>query len=801
MCPYITNALEDLRNLNTEDLFEEQWNVLAPCTETLEKEDVEEGSKISNEFISLRADSDMIAQSGGDSSNTTGEVMANYMDENEYLSLIQSLNKEQRMFFCHVVHHFRTSDTPLYCFLSGGAGVGKTVVVHALYQALVRYFNKQPGSNPDDLKVLLAAPTGKAAFLFKGNTLHTLFQIPACQGFTYKPLKSDRLNSLRCKFQYVKLIIIDEISMVGNGMLNFINQRLQQITGSQKSFGGISILTVGDLYQLKPVFDGWMFENLNKDYGPLASNLWKEHFQMFTLSQIMRQKESAEFAALLNRLREQKHTEEDIKKLNARKITPDESGTDYPLYIPHIFLQNKKVNAFNNQIYELSNERKIHVKASDYIIGDVDAEIKEKVRKSIPVDTSKTMGLSKDLNLSIGMQCEVSVNVDVEDGISNGSSCVLMGASRLSKTANDYDVMWVKFDDVSIGKKCRAEGKRLYTKNIEKQWTPITTVKRAFMVGRYKSVQVVREQFPLRSSAAKTCHRCQGDTMESAVVDFTGSCFPHCHYVALSRVKNIENLYIRELNEKKIHIDKRVQKEMDRLNQTMKLTTRYESIQEAVSNSFMMYFQNVRSFRKHFKNIYQDSTIVEADLLLFVETKLSGRDENELFLMPDYEVHRFDNEDSRSRSPYGIILYSKEGTCEIHEKYHKITKQGKEMVESVVVNVQANVSSRPLCVHVLYSSPKTSLKTLQHHIERTRTLVKSNLTEIILGDFNIDLLSNPNHQFLHFMHQYIQHIKETTTDYNSLLDHVYSRNNQGVLNCFVLESVFSDHKPLLISIK
>ena len=49
--------------------------------------------------------------------------------------------------------------------------------------------------------------------------------------------------------------------MVGSGMFTFLNARLQQIMGTKELFGGISLITVGDLFQLKPVFDKWIFEN------------------------------------------------------------------------------------------------------------------------------------------------------------------------------------------------------------------------------------------------------------------------------------------------------------------------------------------------------------------------------------------------------------------------------------------------------------------------------------------------------------------------------------------------------------
>lgn len=78
-----------------------------------------------------------------------------------------------------------------------------------------------------------------------------------------------------------------------------------------------------------------------------------------------------------------------------------------------------------------------------------------------------------------------------------------------------------------------------YNSKINTAWTPLLKVKRALMVGRYKSVQVIKEQFPISTAAAKSCWRCQEDTMDSAVVDFNGRCFPHCHYVSLSRENGI----------------------------------------------------------------------------------------------------------------------------------------------------------------------------------------------------------------------------------------------------------------------
>ena len=73
--------------------------------------------------------------------------------------------------------------------------------------------------------------------------------------FGYQPLNSEKLNTLRVKLSHLTLLVIDEVSMVGSNMLLEIHKRLQQIKGvsADHMLGGISILAVGDLYQLPPV--------------------------------------------------------------------------------------------------------------------------------------------------------------------------------------------------------------------------------------------------------------------------------------------------------------------------------------------------------------------------------------------------------------------------------------------------------------------------------------------------------------------------------------------------------------------
>lgn len=171
--------------------------------------------------------------------------------------MVRQLNKEQKLFFYHILHEIN----PFYSFLSGGAGVGKTYVTKALYQAAIKQYITRAGHDFLEIKAVLMASTEKAAYNIKDNTIHSALAIPACQSLKiYKSLDSSRPNTLRCRLGGVKLIFVDEMSMVGNTMLNMqINDRLKDIKGCKEDFGGVSIVAIGDLFQLEPVMDSHIF--------------------------------------------------------------------------------------------------------------------------------------------------------------------------------------------------------------------------------------------------------------------------------------------------------------------------------------------------------------------------------------------------------------------------------------------------------------------------------------------------------------------------------------------------------------
>jgi ATP-dependent DNA helicase PIF1 len=136
---------------------------------------------------------------------------------------------------------------PFHIFISGGAGTGKSHLIRTIVQTATHLLSV--GQGEDDITIMVSAFTGVAAFNIEGHTLHSAFNLPANQSKTddYIRLSSNQLSSMRSKLGNLCLLIIDEISMVGADHLYTIHKRLSEIMTTDKPFGGISIIAVGDL--------------------------------------------------------------------------------------------------------------------------------------------------------------------------------------------------------------------------------------------------------------------------------------------------------------------------------------------------------------------------------------------------------------------------------------------------------------------------------------------------------------------------------------------------------------------------
>ena len=771
------------------------FDEVAPNTQHMEVQDEMEGVHPSDEFVHFDPDTqehrtyDIGPDIGLPRAVSDVETSAVRIPQDEYYGLLRSLNEKQREFHDHVTRWIRTKDEPLYAFLNGGAGTGKSVVIDAIYQTLHRLLCSEEGENPDDARIMLCAYTGKAAYNIKGTTIASAFHKKMYQ--TRQNMHADELNTFRTKYRNLCVVIIDEVSMVGNKLLAFINERLQQLTGTKRDFGGISIIAVGDLYQLAPVGDAWIFNDLSSPGQGLATNLWKEHFQMYELTEIMRQKDDLSFAQLLNRLRHNELSDDDKRIIASCRI--DKSSPNYPLSAPHLFIENKFVNEFNQQHIQRLPTEKVNIKADTDVLSQtkLSSEVKRKLVEYLPDNPSNTGQLKSNLTIAREMTYDISVNIDVSDGLTNGATCVVKHIEFKDNDARPA-IIWVEFTDKKIGAVRRNQYRHLSGRHVEAHWTPIFETKRTFMYNR-KTFE--RIQFPLQPSAAKTVHKAQGTTVDELVVDLSQTrCrkIPHIHYVALSRVKQIDHLHVLNFNEKALTKDNSVDVEMDRLKTNcMKLC--YKPLY-AVDENFKLVFHNARSLHKHIDDLMSNPNITAADVIGIAESRLCEVDPDQTYTMNGFNMLRNDADASNSRPYHGIVMYVKSDLqiCKSESYSTQNVEFSLVVVRRENVNVQcAVVYRKPTCPFpVFYSTLGDKLAPL---IDPAGHLV-------ITGDFNIDLMI-PQTRLVSFMADRFccrQIIQEATTINNTMLDLVFT-NFSGSVKSGVLEAYWSDHNLVYVA--
>ena len=110
--------------------------------------------------------------------------------------------------------------------------------------------------------VRVCAPTGTAAFNIMGETLHRTLSMPVPLTTELPELAGEQLQVLQTRLDRLRLLVIDEMSMVGRKLLRAIDLRLRQDFPHQATepFGGVSICMLGDFDQLPPVMDRPMFD-------------------------------------------------------------------------------------------------------------------------------------------------------------------------------------------------------------------------------------------------------------------------------------------------------------------------------------------------------------------------------------------------------------------------------------------------------------------------------------------------------------------------------------------------------------
>ena len=796
------------QQVQNDRVSEDAWDQVAPQAQNLESCQQENNTdsranaafqpvdeKHKNYDIGL----DMGLPSKSDVSHTP---LTNRISDDEYSDLVRNLNSRQKEFFYHILNWIKTkcsgslsSCIPFYYFLSGGAGVGKSRCVLAIYYALVRYLNSLPGENPDKVKVLLTAPTGKAAYNIRGATLHSAFHLPASQSFdNYMPLDHGRRNSLRTILAGLRVLIIDEISMVGSSMFGYINQRLKEIMGcDSKEFGGVSVLCVGDLFQLKPVFDSWIFKHSTILYSAFAPILWHS-FQMFELTEIMRQKDDKIFAETLNRVREGRQTKEDEEILNSRIV---KAGNHLDNVI-HLFTNNDLVSTHNSKILAANVSPAVSVEAVDVVVGQVPPDAKDKIlQRAKLMSAQKTQGLFQNLTLKVGGRFMLISNVDCSDGLTNGATGTLKMIGQVGNQSGDaLSVVWMEFDDESVGKNCRSKYEQLYTPGVKSSWTPIFKTEKGFRVGKSANVSVLRKQIPLAPCSAMTVHKAQGSTLEQVAMSFKGRAEQHLVYVAVSRAKSLQGLHFLDFDSNKIRVSPEVREEMERLRKNPVQPSLLNQLTNA-DDGFHIVFHNSRSLHKHIPDLRSEKTLLMAHFLFVSETWEDAHDDPNHYKLEGFDIIEKTPVAAAKHRPHsGTVLYARDDGISYKTEGYREKK-----IEIVTVDASSKVEG--LLLIGIYCPPSVNTCTLKEVLSVVmKEALKRHTLFLIGGDFNSDAIEKLSKPLSEFSEEFglRQIIQQCTTDFHSKIDLIFTNIPDSSLTPVVLESWYSDHKPCWVSI-
>ncbi len=385
-------------------------------------------------------------------------------------------------------------------FLSGMAGTGKSFL-------LGQWMDSITGDKPD-----VTAPTGVAALNVKGMTLHRwcgmglgpkLFE--SDEDYFYKTCKVS--DQARERVTACKTLVIDEISMLSGRHFDFLNFLLKKIRGNRKPFGGVQIVTIGDFLQLPPVridqsmpYD-WVFK----------SRAWEEaEFQTILLEKNHRQAGDADFIKALAGARM------GLLVGNAREILQARIKSNPPDNMPRLFTHNTMVDRWNNgMLAELPGDV-VELKGK----AKGDAREVEAIGRSILTPHGLPIGgkETEPLRLKLGAMVMITVN--------NNLTGTVNGQIGFVKTLP-------KYEDGPVVVETREMGDVFVT-----PW-------RFTFRWRDKGAPEIM-QYPLRLAYALTIHKAQGLTLDSAYIDIRAATEPGQAYVALSRVRGLNGMILKE---------------------------------------------------------------------------------------------------------------------------------------------------------------------------------------------------------------------------------------------------------------
>lgn len=386
--------------------------------------------------------------------------------------------------------------------VTGGAGTGKSF--------LLNYLKRHYGQ----LGLAVTASTGIAAVNIGGSTIHSwagigLANLPIDQ--IIANLFSGKMSKIRRRIKETRILAIDEISMISANLFEILDQVLRAVRENNKPFGGLQILLFGDFLQLAPI-TRYGDEEQNFCF---TSQSWKNlDLQTFNLQEIFRQHDK-KFIKILNNLRFGNLDEDDLEQLNLRLKANDDNLAIKPTILTSHNAKAAQINEFELKKIpreEKSFEAKYFGEASKV----------ELLRKNCLA--------AESLKLKVGAQVMMIKNTFQKEGIINGS----LGVVQDFSPKKFYPI--VEF----------ANGKIL------------TIAPEEWIIDRFDhdTKQVITEaavtQIPLILSWAITIHKSQGLTLDKISCDLSNIFSAGQAYVALSRARSLDSVFISSIDFKKI---------------------------------------------------------------------------------------------------------------------------------------------------------------------------------------------------------------------------------------------------------
>ena len=431
--------------------------------------------------------------------------------------------------------------TPPLLVVQGGAGSGKSSVIECMSQHMEKIL-RSPGDNPNHPYILKCAFTGTAAANIKGTTLHSAFSFAF--GNEFHSLSDNVRDERRTEFENLKVVIIDEFSMIKSDMLYQLDLRLKEIKMNMDiAFGGVSVILFGDILQLRPVQGSFIMEEPKHEMflmTHLINSLW-HRFDVILLRFNHRQGKDKMYADLLNRARIGEVLDEDINLLQSR--VRHQNHPDIPTDALVVVCTNAEVNRINNEKLSLLPGKEIILNAFTYTKAR--SEIKGQSDVSGAICGTP---LQNVLELKVGAKVMMTYNIDISDGLTNGAFGEVIGF----KCDNNGKVkqIYVHFYDEECGKSRRKSFPSLQSEFPGKNVTPIERIEFQYSMSRKKdnaSRNATAIQFPLKLAFAATAHKVQGQTIKKPnylVVDLRKVKEAAQAYVILSRVQSIDQLFI-----------------------------------------------------------------------------------------------------------------------------------------------------------------------------------------------------------------------------------------------------------------